>query len=101
MNLCIDICILTGKSLEVFWDSCFSLHSFWVKNVEIDCFGIKMILSAILINLKCMWLQSGLGDLEKHQTHAFLLIVDFLRILKITHFFEIFERLLKTIKSTS
>ena len=35
-----------------------------------------MILSAFLIDLKCMWLQSGLADLEKHQTPAFLLMVD-------------------------
>ena len=46
-----------------------------------------MILSAFLIDLKCTWLQSGLANLEKHQTRAFLLMVDFLRILKITHFF--------------
>ena len=47
---------------------------------------VTMILSAFLIDLKCMWLQSGLADLEKHQTHSFLFIVDFLHILKITHF---------------
>ena len=47
-----------------------------------------MILSAVLIDLKCIWLQSGLADFEKHQTHAFLLIVDFLRILKKIHFFR-------------
>ena len=45
-----------------------------------------MILSAFLINLKYRWLQSGLADLEKHQTHAFLLMVYILRIFKITHF---------------
>ena len=45
-----------------------------------------MILSAFLIDLKCRWLQCGLADLEKHQTHAFLLMVDFLRIFRITHF---------------
>ena len=39
-----------------------------------------MIFSAFLIDLKCRWLQSGLSDLEKHQTLAFLLMVDFLRI---------------------
>ena len=50
-----------------------------------------MILSAFLIDLKCRLLQSDLADLEKHQTLAFLLMVDFLRIFKITHFFEIFE----------
>ena len=59
-----------------------------------------MLLNAFLIDLKCMWLQSGLADLEKHQTLAFLLIVDFLRICKITHFLKIFERFLKIIRST-
>ena len=44
-----------------------------------------------LIDLKCRWLQSGLADLEKHQTLAFLLIVDFLRIFKITHFLRILK----------
>ena len=39
-----------------------------------------MILSVFLIYLKCRWLQSGLAKLEKHQTLAFLLMVDFLRI---------------------
>ena len=39
-----------------------------------------MILSVFLVDLKCMWLQSGLVNLEKHQTLAFLLMVDFLRI---------------------
>ena len=45
-----------------------------------------MILSAFLIDFKCMWLQSCLADLEKHQTVAILLMVDLLRIFKITHF---------------
>ena len=35
-----------------------------------------MILSAFMIDLKCRWLQSGLADLEKHQTLAILLLVD-------------------------
>ena len=39
-----------------------------------------MILSAFLIDLKSRWLQSGLADLEKHQTPTFLLMVDYLRI---------------------
>ena len=30
----------------------------------------KNILSAFFIDLKCMWLQSGLADLDKHQTQA-------------------------------
>ena len=41
----------------------------------------------ILIDLKCRWLQSGLADLEKHKILPFLLMVDFLRTFKITHFF--------------
>ena len=48
-----------------------------------------MILSVFLINLKCRWLQSGLAELEKHKPLAFLLMVDFLRIFKLTHFFLI------------
>ena len=50
-----------------------------------------MILSAFLIDLKCRWLQSGLDDLEKHKTLAFLFMVDFLRIFKITHFLKILK----------
>ena len=45
-----------------------------------------MILSAFLTILKCRSLQSGLIDLEKHKTFAFLLMIDFLRVFKITHF---------------
>ena len=47
-----------------------------------------MILSGFLIDLKCRWLQSGLSDLEKHQTLALLLMVKTLRIFKITHFWR-------------
>ena len=46
-----------------------------------------MILSAFLIDLKCRSLQSGLTDLEKHKTFAFLLMIDLLPVFKITHFF--------------
>ena len=46
-----------------------------------------MILSEFLIDLKRSWLQSGLADLEKHQTLAFLHVVDVLHIFKITYFF--------------
>ena len=66
-----------GKNLAVFRDSGFSLHSFGVKNAKIDCFGEKIILRALLIDLKCMCLQSGLADLKKHKTLAFLLMEDF------------------------
>ena len=47
-----------------------------------------MILSAFLIDLKCMWLQSGLADMEKHQTLAILLTVDFYVYLKQQHFWR-------------
>ena len=40
-----------------------------------------MIWIAFLIDLKCRWLQSGLVEFEKHKTLAFLLMVDFLRII--------------------
>ena len=53
------------KSLAAFRDSYFSPNSFFVKNAKIDFFGEKMILSAFLIEFKCMWLLSGLADLEK------------------------------------
>ena len=58
-----------------------------------------MILSGFLIDLN-KWLQSGLADLEKHQTLAFLLMVDFLRIFKITHFLRFLKDVLKIIRST-
>ena len=47
-----------------------------------------MILGAFLIVLKYRWLQSGLANLEKHETLAFLLMVDLLLIFKITHFLD-------------
>ena len=52
-----------------------------------------MILRACLIDLKCKWLQSGLADLEKHKTLAFLLMVDFLRNFKITHFLRFLKKI--------
>ena len=42
----------------------FLLHRFYVENAKIDYFGEKIILSAFLIDLMCMCLQSGLTDLE-------------------------------------
>ena len=56
MNLCLNVCVLMVKSLAVFRDSFFSRNSFYVKNAKIDFFGDKMILSAVLIDFKCMWL---------------------------------------------
>ena len=41
-----------------------------------------MILRAFLIDLKCMLLQFGLADLEKHKILPFLLMVDFYALLK-------------------
>ena len=55
---------------------------------KLTVFEKKMILSAFLVDLKCRSLQSGLTNLEKHKTFAFLLMVDFLRVFKITHFFN-------------
>ena len=77
MNLCLNMCILIGKRLAVFRDSCFSLQCFRLKTQKSTVLEKKMILSAILIDLKCTWLQSDLADLEKHQTFAFLLMIDF------------------------
>ena len=50
-----------------------------------------MILRGFLIDLKCRWLQSGLSDLEKHQTLALLLMVKTSRIFKTTHFKRFFK----------
>ena len=47
-----------------------------------------MILRAFLIDLKGRRLQSGLVDMEKHQTLAFLLMVNILHIFKITLFLD-------------
>ena len=45
-------------------------------------FEKKMILREFLIALKCRSLQTGLTDLEKHKTFAFLLMIDFYAFLK-------------------
>ena len=55
-----------------------------------------MILSAFLNDLKCRWLQSDLADLEKHQTLSILLMVDFFRVFKITHFLRFLKEFLKS-----
>ena len=45
------------------------------------------MLSSILIDLKCRWLQSSIADLKENpQTFAYLRIADFLCMFKITHF---------------
>ena len=90
------MCIYMGKSLAVFRDRFFLSIVFRLKIAKIDCFGEKMILCAFLTDLKCRWLQSGLADIEKRQTIALLLMVDFLRIFKKKHFF----RFLKITRST-
>ena len=71
----------------MFWDSCFSLHSFWVENAKIDCFCEKNDFEGIFDRFEVQVVQSGLADLEKHKILPFLLMVDFLRTFKITHFF--------------
>ena len=78
------------KSLAVFRDSYFSPYSFYVNNAKIDFFGEKMILSAFLIDLKCMW-SSRLG---KTPNTCIFRMVDLLHIFKITYlldFWKIFE----------
>ena len=45
-----------------------------------------MIFECIFDRFEVQVLHSGLADLEKHQTLAFLLMIDFLRIFKITPF---------------
>ena len=77
MNLCLNLCILIGKSLAVFRAAVFHSIVFRLKMQKLTFVLEKMILSAFLIDLKCRWLQSGLADLEKHQTLASLLIVGF------------------------
>ena len=53
-------------------------------------------MGAFLIDLKCWWLQSGLAYFEKLQIAVFLLMVDFLRIFKITHFKRFLKDFLKS-----
>ena len=60
-----------GKSLAVIRDSCFSFIVFRLKMQKWTVLDKKMILSAFLIDLKVMWLQSGPVDMEKHQTLAY------------------------------
>ena len=74
------------------WNSSLSLHTFWVKNAKNDIFKEKRGLSAVFIEFKCRWLQTGLADSEKHQTFGILHKVMFLYILKksrILRFFNI------------
>ena len=46
MNLCLNVCILMGKSLAVFRDSYFSPYSFYFKNAINDFFGEEKSLRA-------------------------------------------------------
>ena len=82
------MCILIGKSLAVFRNCYLSLHNFLVKNVKIDFFAEKRVLNIFFIELKCMLLQTGLIDFEKHLTFVFFLRVDFLRIFENITFLE-------------
>ena len=70
-----------GKSLAVFRAAVFHSIVLRLKMQKSTFLKRKNILSAFLIDLKCRWLQSGLTDSEKHQTLAFLLMVEFF-----THF---------------
>ena len=69
-----------GKNLAVFWDSCFSLHSFLGRKCKNRLFLRKNDFEGIFDQFECKWLESGLADLEKHKILPFLLMVDF------THF---------------
>ena len=42
-------------------------------------------MSAFLIDLKCMWLKSGLDDLENHRVTCIFAYDRVLRIFKVTH----------------
>ena len=99
MNLFLNMCILMGKNIAVFRDSCFYAIVFRLKIQKSYAFEKKMILSAFWIKLKCRWLQSGLADLEKHQTLAFLLMADFFSIFEITHFLRFLKKEMKIIKA--
>ena len=59
------------------------------KKVKINFFEEKSIFSAGFIELKYMWLQTGLVVLKKHQTLGILCLADFLSsFLNITELFE-------------
>ena len=75
-----------GKSLAAFRAAVFHSIVLRLKMQKSTFLEKKIILSAFLVDLKCRWLQSGLADSEKHLTLAFLLMVEFLRIFRITHF---------------
>ena len=70
------------KVKQYFGTAVFHSIVFWLKMQKSTVLEKKIILSGVLIDLKCMWLQYGLADLEKHQTLAVLLIVNFSRIFK-------------------
>ena len=75
------MCILLGKNSAVFRDSCFSLHFLGVKNAKIDCCGendFECIFDRFEVLVVIIW--------SSRLTSALLLMVDFLRIFKITHF---------------
>ena len=67
-----------GKNLAVFWDSCFSLHSFWVEMQK----STKGIYDRFEVQVVTVW-SSRLG---KNKILPFLLMVDCLRTFKITRF---------------
>ena len=88
------MCILMGKRLAVFLNSFLLLHSFFgLTNAKIDFFffirknGFESSFYKIDVEMVTNWSVR----LEKHQTIGIWLMVDFLRIFKMLHFFKIFR----------
>ena len=74
-----------GKNSAVF-RKCLSIQSCLGKNVKIDFFGDKMVLSVFFIEVKFRS-QTGLANFNKHQALKILISVDFYAFfLKISHF---------------
>ena len=78
------MCILMGKSLVVFWNSCLLLQKFWVKNAKND-FGYDCSFYKIEVLVG----SNRSTRLEKHKTIEILLWVDVLHIFKNIALFEI------------
>ena len=74
-----------GQTFSVFLTVFFYVIFWGVKNAKNDFFKKKMILRVDFIKYTFRWLQTSLSDLKKHQTLEILLIVNFLRILKMMH----------------
>ena len=70
------------KVKQYFGTAVFHTIMFQLKMQKSTVLEKKMILSGVLIDLKCRWLQYGLAGLEKHQTLARVLIVYFYAFFK-------------------